>query len=363
MVHIVMADDGIVFDGHTPDHSPLGGAESAFVSLAEAFAARGHAVSVRNNCTRPLFHKGVNWQPLTVEWPKSAALYIANRGDRLILAMPEADRTAFWIHNPACYLLKWRYLWKLQRKKPIIIFIGAYHATTYPAWAPGGERVVIPHGLPEMFRTALPAQGIPGRRAIFTSNPLRGLDWLLGVWENAIWPRVPTAEFRVFSGPATYSTIGRDKAAQMERVLARAKSLTYAGVVVCAPVAKAVLLEELRRARIMLYRGDVNETFCMALAEAQGVGVPAVVQPIGSTVERVADGVTGFIAPDAATFAEDAVRLLTDDTLWWHMHQATLAMQRRWTWDATAVAFERLLLSYPPGKSFSPQSSPKESTR
>lgn len=363
MAYIVMADDGIAFDGHTLDHSPLGGAESAFVSLAEALAVRGHTVSVRNNCTRPLFHKGVDWQPLAAQWPRSAALYIANRGDRLILAMPGAEHAAFWIHNPARYLLKWRYLWKLQRRKPTIIFVGDYHATTYPAWAPGGERVVVPHGIPEIFRTALPVQDIPGQRAIFISNPLRGLDWLLDIWENAIWPRVPTAALHVFSGPAAYyGTINRDGAAQVERVLARARSLSHAGVVMCALVTQAVLLEELKRTRIMLYRGDINETFCMALAEAQGVGVPAIVQPIGSTVERVVNLVTGFVAPDAAAFAEEAVRLLTDDVLWQHMHQAALETQRRWTWDSVATVFECLFLSRSSEKGPSLQGFSKEST-
>jgi len=39
MADIVMADDGVVFDGRIGATSPLGGAEAAFVSLAEALAA------------------------------------------------------------------------------------------------------------------------------------------------------------------------------------------------------------------------------------------------------------------------------------------------------------------------------------
>ena len=35
-----MADDGIAFDGAMAEASPLGGAETAFVALAEALAAR-----------------------------------------------------------------------------------------------------------------------------------------------------------------------------------------------------------------------------------------------------------------------------------------------------------------------------------
>ena len=32
----------------------------------------------------------------------------------------------------------------------------------------------------------------------------------------------------------------------------------------------------------MLYKGDPGETFCLSIAEAQALGIPCVVQPIGS---------------------------------------------------------------------------------
>ena len=44
MAEIVIADDGIVFDGRRATEAPIGGAESALVGLAEALAERGHAV-------------------------------------------------------------------------------------------------------------------------------------------------------------------------------------------------------------------------------------------------------------------------------------------------------------------------------
>ena len=50
MAHVVMTDDGIEFDGMSPARGPLGGAEAAFLAAAEALAARGHRVEVRNRC-------------------------------------------------------------------------------------------------------------------------------------------------------------------------------------------------------------------------------------------------------------------------------------------------------------------------
>ncbi len=344
MANIVLADDGIRFDGATPELGPLGGAETAFIALAEALARRGHRVQARNNCAGPLSHNGVDWAPLAAGLPDAADLYIANRGDRLLPAMrASARRTVFWIHNPARYLLKWRYLWKLWWLKPPIVFLGPHHEAGYPRWAPAGGREAIPYGIENLFRVAPPRDRPPGPSAIFTSNPLRSLDWLLTLWVERIRPRVPDATLSVFAGAATYGAVGEGKAARMAPILERARALSDHGVVLRAPVCKAELAEALSASRVLLYRGDVGETFCLAVAEAQAMGVPAVVQPIGATPERVVDGESGFVAANDASFADAAIRLLTNDDLWRRQHRAACHLQRRRSWDDAAADFEKLL--------------------
>ncbi|MDP7624271.1 MAG: glycosyltransferase family 1 protein, partial [Rhodospirillales bacterium] len=120
MARIVLADDGIEFDGESPRRGPLGGVESSIVNLVVELAKRGHEVMVRNMCAEAKVIDGVDWAPLADGLPDTADLYIANRGDKLIRMMPQARRTVFWVHNPAQYLLKWRYLTKLWQVKPAI---------------------------------------------------------------------------------------------------------------------------------------------------------------------------------------------------------------------------------------------------
>ena len=348
MALIVLADDGIEFDGDSPRNGPLGGVESSVVNLMEELAKLGHNVKVRNMCKKEKVISGVNWAPLLVgqeyNIPKHADLYIANRGDRLIGLMPSARRTVFWTHNPAQYILKWRYLSKLWRLKPAIIFIGNYHASTYPTWAPGGDRIVIPYGISDEFCKYSPRSEPPRRRAIFTSNPLRSLDWLLRIWVDHIFPKVPDAELHLFSGSLTYGKTGAKKRLQMEEIIDKARALRGLGVVVRGPVSKPKLVEEFREARVMLYRGDLNETFCLAVGEAQASGVPAVVQELGSVVERVIDGETGAIARTESEFAHSAVELLNNDQVWQRQHNAALATQGAWSWTEAAKAFEELMI-------------------
>lgn len=343
MAAIVMADDGIAFDGDSLTSGPLGGAETAFVSLAEGLAARGHNVTIHNRCGAPMTRNGVSWEPIEKGLPDKSDLYIANRGDKLMPLVPGARARVFWIHNPAGYLKKWRYLSKLWHLRPAIVFSSDFHAGSLPRWAPSGERATIPYGISQSFLDAEPGVGIPTPRVAFTSSPLRSLDWLLDMWEAHIRPAVPQAELHVFSSPKTYGDHGDVRAAQMNEILDQARALDGSGVVLRDPLPKAELAKELAGFRALLYRGDPGETYCLAVGEAQAVGVPCVVQDIGCVAERVINGETGYVAADDAEFTARAVALLTDDDLWRDQQNSALAHQRNWSWADAAAAFERFL--------------------
>jgi glycosyltransferase involved in cell wall biosynthesis len=340
MALVVMADDGIAFDGTTAEAGPLGGAETAFVALAEALAARGHQVEARSRCAAALRHQGVSWAPIQSGVPQRCDLYIGNRGYS-VMGLAQPRRRLFWLHNPASYLKKPRNAWRLAWHRPTLITTGPYHASTIPGWLIDGGRQVIPYGVLDRFRARSPREP-PPPRAIFTSNPLRGLDWLLDLWVTRIRPAVPEAELHVYAGPAVYG--GAVKSADaMAAVLARAEALEGAGVRRFAPVGREALAAVLAGARAMLYRGDWGETFCLALAEAQAMAVPAVVTPLGAVAERVRDGVSGRVAATDDAFVEAAVAVLRDDALWRRWHAGALASQRGLSWDEVAARYEALM--------------------
>ena len=334
-----MADDGIVFDGPTAEQGPLGGAETAFAALAEALARRGHQVAVRNRCRAAIRHNGVDWAPLSGGIPAACDLYIGSRSHRVIGLVRKARRRVFWLHNPAGYLRKPRNLWRLALYRPILITTGTYHATTVPAWLPRGGCEIIPYGMLDDFHAAAPRDA-PPPRAIFTSNPLRGLNWLLDLWVGRIASAVPKAELHIYAGGSVYGSIG---ASRIQEPLTRAAGLAPYGIRCFAPLGRTELATALSGARVMLYRGDPGETFCLALAEAQAMGVPAIVQHLGSAPERVIDGVTGRVAADDDAFASAAIAVLRDDALWRRWHLAALANQGGSSWDGVAARFEALM--------------------
>jgi glycosyltransferase involved in cell wall biosynthesis len=341
MARVVMADASIAFEGAMAAMGPLGGAETAFVALAEALAARGHLVEARSNCAAPFRHAGVDWAPLASGVPETCDLYIGNRGYR-VMGLSRSRRRLFWLHNPAQYLRKTRNAWRLAWYRPVLVTTGAYHASTIPSWLIDGGRTVIPYGILDIFRHAEHREP-PPPRAIFTSNPMRGLDWLLDLWVSRIKPAVPAAELHIYAGAAVYGGSAARHADTMSAILARAETLGGAGVYRHDPVGRETLSKMLTGARAMLYRGDPGETFCLALGEAQALGVPAVVTPLGSVGERVADGKSGRVAVTNDAFVQAAIAVLSDDALWRQWHEGALSSQRGVSWDEVAARFEAFM--------------------
>lgn len=337
---IVFANRSVAFDGRTLGREPLGGVETALVEVAEALARRGHDVTVCNDCAEAFTHRGVAWRPRRAGLPLRADLYVANRDHELLLHVPFAKARALWLHNPGHKAAGWRFRLKMALLPPKVIVLGDYHHATCPGWI-RQRAVPVPLGLSDAFLAASPRMP-PPPRAIFTSNPARNLDWLLRVWAERIHPQLPEAELHLLSGPQVYRMTQGSGFEHMRRVLGEADRLADRGVRRHDPVGRDELIERLSAARVMLYRGHEEETFCFALAEAQALGVPCVVQPIGATRERVRDGETGFVAVDEGMFAGRAVRLLREDALWQAMHRNALALQRSRSWDEVATDFERL---------------------
>ena len=113
---------------------------------------------------------------------------------------------------------------------------------------------------------------------------------------------MPNAELHINGGSAVYGLAGTRRAQLIEEALAHADPCAKAGVRYLASIGRA-LANALLGARVMLYRGDPGEAFYLALAEAQAMGVPAVVGQLGATAEPLIDEVTGTIARTTMAFA------------------------------------------------------------
>ena len=343
MTKILFIDNGIEFDSVLFREKALGGAEVAFVSLVEELAKLNLEVIVYNNCKNQGRIKNVEWRRLSKKVSdEKFDVLVVNRGDKYLNFRTECKKRFFWIHNPAKYLLKYRYLSKIFLNRFNIIFSSEYHKSTYPFWAPAANKIVIPYGIDNNILKTKKNKA-PESRAIFTSNPLRDLDWLMNNWQLKIHPNVKNAELNLFTGISTYGNFGEKHSRKTDKILNIAKSLKNKGINLHEPLKREDLFKKLNKARIFLYKGTHDETFCMAVAEAQALAIPAVVCDYGAMRERVVDNKTGYVCKNTEDFNLKAIKLLNDDKIWMRMHKNLLTNDNHLRWSEIAKKWKKII--------------------
>ena len=345
MAHIIFADQTGRYDGRDLERRPLGGTESSVIRCARELARRGHRVEVYSNCPSPVSDHGVLWRPLGGDRPESCDLFIACHQPELFGFVRKPRRRAVWVLWPVSQLRHYKRIWRSWWYRPIPILMALYQARTYspflPRWKP---LIVLPLGLPDDIRGYPALDQAPARRAIFASNPQRNLRRLVEIWASLILPRVPGAVLDVY-GVHSLAPDQDAWAAWEGRLLPSGLAPEVkASVAIHPSQSRSQLTQAMRRSRVMLYLGHKAEAFCLSVAEAQALGVPAVVSSASVLPERVIDNVTGFVRDDDQAFADAAVALLGDDALWRNQHEAALRYQQGIDWSEYAGRLESLLL-------------------
>jgi glycosyltransferase involved in cell wall biosynthesis len=325
------------------ERKAIAGTQTAFTELSRTFARQGHQVCVLTRTTEIMDKPGYQWMHLDESNSEDEFdLMIVNVSIGLFKEFRhiKAKKRVLWIHNEAKYLMYLSRLKYLIWFRPIIVFSGEYHASTLPFFIPTGGRRIIPYGLSEqVLTTKFDSNSLPELKVFFTSNPLRSLRWLVDLWVNAIHPAVPKAELHIFSSWQTYGKWGVAVKARMKLEMEYASGFLNHNVVIREVLPKADLFKEMINGRAIFYRGDRAETFCLAIAEAQALGLPAVVTDLGSMKERVIDSQTGFVAQSDKDFVRFAIEILTNDKLWKEMHDNSIKNGRNITWQKAALGF------------------------
>jgi glycosyltransferase involved in cell wall biosynthesis len=345
MAHVIFADKTGRYDGRDLERRPLGGTESSVIRCARELARRGHKVEVYSNCTSQVLDHGVLWRPLGEARPEGCDLFIACQQPELLGFVRKPRRRAIWVLWPVSQLRHYKKIWRSWWYRPIPILMTLYQARTYspllPQWKP---LIVLPLGLPDDIRGRSPLEGLPPRRAIFASNPQRNLRHLVEIWANLILPQVPDAILDVYGvhnlGPQEDAWAAWEGDVLPPGLPPHVK----ASVVIHPSQTRSELAQAMRGSRVMLYLGHKAEAFCLSVAEAQALGVPAVVAPTSVLPERVIDNLTGFVRDNDVEFARAAVALLSDDALWRSQHEAALRYQQGISWSEYAGRLESLLL-------------------
>ena len=328
----------------------LGGSETAAVHVARALARTGRAVAVCGNVV-PVTDAGVEYRDAAefdpAEW----------RGALLSLRCPE-------VFGPRCAASA-RVLWtqdpnggtslgpSLAPHIDHVLAVSEWHANRLRARHPYlADKVrAIRNGI-DVALFEGPA-GPRAPRVLFTSQPERGLDVLLGLWPR-VRAEVPDAELAFCHAPV-YEFIAEriERVARHRRLideLARQPGVTRLGALPQPDLAALML-----RSRVWAHpswatadRLPFNETSCISAMEAQAAGMWPVASAWGALAETVRVG--ALIAPDGAPdepwrtrFVEEIVRGLTDPQVQRLAAEEGPSNGRSLGWEGVAAAIDPLL--------------------
>lgn len=339
-MRIILVDDSIPFDGYTPGGQPLGGAEKAFASLPGALVRRGHQVTVFNRCRYRMTIEGAQWETWEAQRPLQADVLIAFRKPSLLREIRQVRKRLLWLTAPAGYLAHPQCRDVLDETKPTLVFLGPTH---HASWSGGPLRAaVVPPGLRRDYMADAPASLALPPRAVVTTHPSHGLDWLLRLWVERIRPEMPQAELHVYSMVLDKGQLGGEVPDALRPLLAQAVAAREHGVVVLRPKGDMGMAEDYRSARLHLYPGHADDMGCFTLMESQACGLPAVARPLGAACERLRDGQTGWVVPDDDAFVNVTLRIMRDDEVFWNLNRDARLHQAARSWDVAAAEFESL---------------------
>jgi glycosyltransferase involved in cell wall biosynthesis len=183
--------------------------------------------------------------------------------------------------------------------------------------------------------------------AIVTTHPLHGLVWLTEIWRRLVHPQMPEARLAVYSTVLTKGLRGETIPENIQPVLERIKQAAGANVVVIDPRSDRGMAEIYRESRIHFYPGHPQDYACWTLMESQVAGTPAIARAVGGVEERVINGQTGFIVPDAAGFANVALQILRNDAVYRSLSTAAADPLRRRTWEMAAGELDDMVAALP----------------
>ncbi len=211
--------------------------------------------------------------------------------------------------------LRKKQLFAFLKYKPKICFLSNYHKITR-------SKILYPFGsinlrwsVDDIFIHSKITNNVNKNQAIFTSEKDRNLDLLIDIWKNSIFTKNRNLKLIVNNTGINLENRGifnRKKGSQQK------------------------LIEDLKSSRLYLIPGHRAELFCLAAEEAKELCIPIVTMGIGCLAERVEHEKTGFIAKNRDEFANFAIELFDNDTLWFQMRNHLLENRGKNNWTTVA---------------------------
>lgn len=324
MARIALLQDGLEYIGSDLHTRYIRGIENCTIRLARGFARAGHEVWAITDDPREETCDGVTWR----NWSNIGDLGKLDLAISNNSAVPfnrvDTDKKVIWVHNPtnAHRLIKKKVFGALLKHRPPAVMGSDDVRKKIPFTVPYKSRSVIQHGVGDVFLAHREKRPPPPPVAVFLAMTYRGLKPVLEGWRDVIAPAAPDARLVVI---AQHDDIHCDFGRTLPGVEIKDRFPDPED-----------LAKFIASARVHLFPGHRDETFCNVAAESSACGLPLITSGYGALKERVIHDVSGYLEEEPTAFANRALSVLTDDALWSRLHDGALSHPDLVSWDDRA---------------------------
>ena len=342
---ITFLDKNYKYDGSTIKIKPLDGALKSIILLSEALASIGHIVRVYNNCNETKVINKVSWQKIDNFDASHSDVWVVHNDPNLLDLIPSNDKKILWLSSSGLKLARPENFSIIMKHKPTLIIQGEYHINSIPEGLKSLDATIIPTGQSDYFINNEGLFPSVTPKALVTTHPLMGLDWIIDIWNKYIHTKLPWAELHIYSYSLHKALLGESLPEVYDDIIEKVKqSLTY-NIKINLPKIDKDMIEEIKDIRVHLYPSHKFEVSAFSLSETQALGMPAIVRPLGAAAEKIYNGKTGFIAENEKLFSEYVIKLLSDLTYFKSVNKECKSLKLGRDWNKVAEEFIQVFKS------------------
>jgi glycosyltransferase involved in cell wall biosynthesis len=317
-----------LLDPEYPEHTPVGGSETATVRLAQTLRTLGHVVTLLTRREQlvghvcdvfvscrvwEIFHAGHLPGAVNYLWCQDDANALAHtplaRSEIAAAVFGQLDGVALLSHYQTG---RWLETFRLPVEKIFAISNGVPRARF-------------------QFDASPASLAARPRAAYYASTPFRGLHLLARAWP-LVRGVVRDAELHVFSSMQVYRA---DEPPDFRQLYATLR--TMAGVHYHGSVGQKTLRERSTRCRVLAYPCVFPETSCIAAMEAMAAGCVVSGTVVGALPETAwRNPMTPIADGWLERWAFETVRLLVDDDYYMTLARQNLATVQVFDWPDVA---------------------------
>ena len=342
---ITFLDKGQKYDGSTLYKRPLGASEKSLILLTEALANIGHVVRVFNNCEKSIVINKVSWNSIGNIDANHSDIWVSLNNPKLFDLFDSNNKKILWLTNSGLQMAKPENFKAAIHHHPTIIYQGESHISTIPDGIKSLDAKMIPLGVYDDYFNVGDLSSSVTPKAFVNTNPLIGMDWLLNLWVNKIYTKLPWAELHIFSMTMYNGIKGREIGDNYKEIFNKVKKNLKYNIHISKPKIDSDFIEDIKDMRVHLYPSHKYETSALTLQESQALGIPAVIRPLGAASEKIKNGKTGFIAQNDDDFAEYTIRLMNDLAYFTRISNQAKDIDVNFKWDKIVREFIKVFES------------------